>query len=541
MNVLVTCGGGFQGMTIHKELCAIKNVRTFLIDINLENCSKYFFDYSDVCPPVRNEVEYIDFLFNHCKKNKIEFIIPATAYDLLILAKLKGKFLLELNCKIVVPDESELNTLLDKKKTNEFLNKNEILVQTILNPNDAKSYPIIGKPLSGCGGKGVYTFKKLEDFLTAKIENIENYLWTKYWEDFEEYSVDFSINENGDVTLPIVRIRSFVSGGFAVVSENMIDVNDELNTEIKKIVKLFGSKSYFGVHNIQIISKGKECFVSDVNPRMGTSAVFGNVLKNNLLNHIINKDHQKEVSGQFKYVRFLEERYYKKLQLKNIKAIVFDLDDTLISNKKFILERCKILFNKYEKIFGNKDLFLLNVISMLNEGKAPFLIDEICNLYDVVNLKSEILSSYQNSFPDSLFCYPDVEPTLMKLVSNNYKLFILTDNPIKTQQNKIKFFPFIQFFEKVYYTDEIKFPKPSANAFNLIKSEYGFSNDEMVMVGDNIHRDCIGAIDAGYRYSFLIRRSNGMIGNFEETGNHYNNFERIIEIKSLNDLSTYFN
>lgn len=541
MNVLVTCGGGFQGMTIYKELQTIKNVRTFLLDINLENCSKYFFDYTDVCPPVSNQEEYIDYLFNFCKKNEIEFIIPATVYDLLVLAKLKGKFLIELNCKIIVPDSTIVNTFLDKKETSKFLIENKISAQPILNPNDEASYPIIGKLVSSWGGKGIYIFKKLDDFLKAKIENIVNYVWTKYVEDFEEYSVDFSVDENGNISSPIIRIRSFVSGGFAIVSENVLNIKNELNSEIEKIVKLFSDKSYLGVYNIQIICTEKECFVSDVNPRMGTSAVLGNVVNNNLLNHVINKHKQQSINQQYKYVRYLEEKYYKKLDIKNIKAIVFDLDDTLISNKKFIIDRCKILFSVYSKIFGDEDLFLVNIISLLNEGKAPILIDEICNLYNIENLRLEILSSYQNCFPDSIFCYDDVDSSLKKLFQKKYKLFILTDNPIKTQQNKIKLFPYIEFIEKVYYTDEIKFPKPSANAFNLIKSQYGFSNDEIVMIGDNIHRDCIGAINAGYRYSFLIRRSNGMVGNFDDIKNHYNNFEKIIDIASLKDLSIYFN
>ena len=46
INVLVTCGGGFQGMTLYKSLKNIKGTSLHLFDINTENVSKYFFDFN---------------------------------------------------------------------------------------------------------------------------------------------------------------------------------------------------------------------------------------------------------------------------------------------------------------------------------------------------------------------------------------------------------------------------------------------------------------------------------------------------------------
>ena len=95
MNVLVTSAGGFQGLTVFKELNAIKNtsVRTFMFDINQENCGKYFFDYSIKCPPISDTDKFNTFLFSFCKKNDIHYIIPATGHELATLANLKNQFL----------------------------------------------------------------------------------------------------------------------------------------------------------------------------------------------------------------------------------------------------------------------------------------------------------------------------------------------------------------------------------------------------------------------------------------------------------------
>ena len=65
MNVLVTCGGGLQGLTLYKELNALQskfNITSHLFDIHAENISKYFFDYFFQCPPVADSEKYISAL-----------------------------------------------------------------------------------------------------------------------------------------------------------------------------------------------------------------------------------------------------------------------------------------------------------------------------------------------------------------------------------------------------------------------------------------------------------------------------------------------
>ena len=91
INVLVTCGGGFQGMTLYKSLKNIKGTSLHLFDINTENVSKYFFDFFVTTPPIKKKRGYIKLLESYVVKHNIRFIFPATSFDLDLLSELKNK------------------------------------------------------------------------------------------------------------------------------------------------------------------------------------------------------------------------------------------------------------------------------------------------------------------------------------------------------------------------------------------------------------------------------------------------------------------
>src|SRR5437870_5445144 len=91
-----------------------------------------------------------------------------------------------------------------------------------------------------------------------------------------------------------------------------------------------------GIFNLQIISAGSECFISDVNPRMGSSAVFGYGLGVNLPVFVCSPAAKVEPAGTHSLrrpltmVRHLEELFVRNEGLDGIRGVIFDLDDTLL-------------------------------------------------------------------------------------------------------------------------------------------------------------------------------------------------------------------
>jgi FMN phosphatase YigB (HAD superfamily) len=508
-DVLVTCGGGFQGLALYKALNNINGLSLHLFDVNDDNISKYFFDYTTTCFPVKQSKKYIEQIENYTIQHQIKFIFPATSFDLEMLSKSKEFFKVKYDCIIVTPDLNYLTIFSDKVKSYEFLEKNGFNTQKLVDVKSPINFPVLGKPNTGWGSKGIKIFYEVSDL---EGFDTENYHFVPYYNTIEEFSIDFSVNQLGICCEPIVRKRTIVSGGFSVITET--DAEYDINfIKFKQLVKkAFSKEGAIGVYNLQFIKNNKEeIYFTDLNARIGTSCVISNYLGQSILSSFFNC--QEKQIANVKSVRYLAENYYVKLNpdLK-IKAIVFDLDDTLISNKHFILSRCLLFFNKL-KIEGTTiEDFKIYILALLNEGKAPILINELkCN-YKLSQDIKELIAIYRTCYPNKIEVYKDVISTLTYLRSKQYKLFILTDNPKKTQEIKMNLIPEVMAnFDAVFFTADLNSEKPNSLCFNEISEFSKISPNQIVMVGDNEYRDIYGALKSGFAYAFKVVRKDSIV------------------------------
>ena len=72
-----------------------------------------------------NENDYVENLLEKCVKEKINLIIPLMDYELPVLAKNQDRFL-KIGTKVIISSQEIVNTLLDKKLTEEFCLKKKI-------------------------------------------------------------------------------------------------------------------------------------------------------------------------------------------------------------------------------------------------------------------------------------------------------------------------------------------------------------------------------------------------------------------------------
>lgn len=304
-NILVTCGGGIQGLTLFKSIAVLDGVVSHLFDSNKENISKYFFDYFFHSTSVSNHKQCEDELIRYCIQYQISLIVPATIYDLSFLAQRKLFFSAKLNCRVAVPDEKYVNIFTNKRKAQAFLHGKGFPVQQEENFLNSEAYPLIGKALNGWGGKGVIVIKTLDELKVGRYDPLA-YYWTRYIADFKEYSIDFSVNHQGEVSPPLVRERLSISGGFALISQSI-----PLPAAIFSLVsRAFSDPALIGVYNLQYISTNDKIFFTDLNPRMGTSAVLGHYFGTNPIAHLLGRRINCSKSRPpVKVIRYIEERF----------------------------------------------------------------------------------------------------------------------------------------------------------------------------------------------------------------------------------------
>lgn len=190
-----------------------------------------------------------------------------------------------------------------------------------------------------------------------------------------------------------------------------------------------------------------------------------------------------------------------KKYVMNYKVVLFDLDDTLYSEKEYvksgykqIAEICPEINNMYLKLWD----------AFQNGEKAINFVLKNENLYSDKKLY-DCLEVYREQKPE-ISLYPDVADMLSNLKNRGLKLGIITDGRPNGQHSKIKALGLERYFDKIIITDElggVEYRKPNPQAFREMKEFFSVKYSEMVYIGDNIEKDFIAPDKLGMAAIFF--------------------------------------
>jgi len=176
-----------------------------------------------------------------------------------------------------------------------------------------------------------------------------------------------------------------------------------------------------------------------------------------------------------------------------IKAIILDLDDTLITEKDYVVsgfkEVSKYVSNKVHKYEAIKIYEILLKLHSTNPNKVfNRMIDDLI-LSSEIDVK-ELIDVYRSHKP-VISLFEDALPVINKLKSQNYKLGIITDGHLVTQKKKIESLNINYLFDEIIMTDELgkEYWKPSVIPFELMSKQLNVNYSEMIYIGDNPRKD----------------------------------------------------
>ncbi|MFW6026912.1 MAG: HAD family hydrolase [Candidatus Woesearchaeota archaeon] len=190
------------------------------------------------------------------------------------------------------------------------------------------------------------------------------------------------------------------------------------------------------------------------------------------------------------------------------KGILFDLDNTLYNydecHKNGLKESYKIIKSNYHLSFDefcnyyhkarseihkelngyasshNRILYFQKIISFLN---SDFNCDNILELYD----------SYYNGFFDEMILFEGVIDLLKKLKKKKIKTGIVTNLNSLIQLKKINYLGISKYIDVVVTSEESSREKPHSSIFLLALHKLNVKPNEVIMVGDSIESDILGA------------------------------------------------
>lgn len=186
-----------------------------------------------------------------------------------------------------------------------------------------------------------------------------------------------------------------------------------------------------------------------------------------------------------------------KNHIEGLKAIVFDMDDTLYGEKEYVRSG----YRKIAQLIPQVENAAEKLWKLFEEKKPA--IDELFEQegLDSEELKKECLRAYRYQEPDIQF-YAGVEQMLKDLRKEGYLLGVITDGRPEGQRAKIKALGLEKLVDHIVVTDEfggIEYRKPNPIAFKTMKEKLDVEYSQMCYIGDNIKKDFIAPQQLGMK------------------------------------------
>lgn len=196
-----------------------------------------------------------------------------------------------------------------------------------------------------------------------------------------------------------------------------------------------------------------------------------------------------------------------------IKAVLIDIDDTIFDFEKCSKNSFLKTLEKFNLKFKEEDFSYFNNVNDILWTKQK--LGEI-NIKEVFIKRDYLMDKYFNLdiekglFNDLFvkFLYDEIEMVdgiedLLLYLSDKYKIFTASNGIYKMQENRLKKSNLDKYFDKIFVSDKIGFEKPDKKFFQKIMDITKFSNDDLIMIGDSIKSDIIGAKNSKIKSIFF--------------------------------------
>lgn len=185
-----------------------------------------------------------------------------------------------------------------------------------------------------------------------------------------------------------------------------------------------------------------------------------------------------------------------------IKAIAFDLDDTLLDTTGILvpkasadafqilidnglnlsMQQCQELRLKMIQTMSHKEVFKLLALQFGTEQTKQAL-------------PLAIAAFYEPQLPDTLPLLPGAIENLRHL-KQKYKLYIVTAGTESAQREKAKRLGIEPFFENIYVVNSLDKKRKSDAFLDIIQKE-NIKNDELLCIGNSLSSEIFDAVNMG--------------------------------------------
>lgn len=200
-----------------------------------------------------------------------------------------------------------------------------------------------------------------------------------------------------------------------------------------------------------------------------------------------------------------------------IKAVLIDIDDTIFDFEKCSKNAFKKTLKKLDLSYKEKDFSYFNKVNdilwtkqklgNINIEKVFIERSSMMSEYFELDIEKEI---FNNLFVE--FLYDEIEMIdevegLLSYLSDKYQIFAASNGVYDMQVNRIKKSNLDKYFKDIFVSDKIGFEKPDKRFFQKIMNITKFSNNDLIMIGDSIKSDIIGAKNSNIKSIYFNKEN----------------------------------
>ncbi len=202
-----------------------------------------------------------------------------------------------------------------------------------------------------------------------------------------------------------------------------------------------------------------------------------------------------------------------------LKAILFDIDDTLLSFQGFVKEAMREGFRHFglaeyrEEMYGVFTRINRELWQRLERGEMSF--EELKavrwnKIFEALGLQADGVA-FEEYFRDALFDNAICENgavALLEALKGRYILCAASNGPYLQQVNRLKVGGLLPYFDHLFISEEMGISKPSPDFFRLCLERLNrgradaIEREEVLIIGDSLSSDIKGGLGAGIHTLF---------------------------------------
>lgn len=506
MNILFTgVGRRIELLQAFRNAALVLNKKLKIYGADMDGTAPALFycDFTRRVVAMKNP-GYIQNLLDVCKADSIDLVIPTIDTDLLVLSENREKFE-AVGTKVMISAPEMIRICRDKNNTSQFFVDSGLRAPMPINDwKEYKSgYPAFIKPKDGSSSINAFKVENAEE-LEVYAGQVEDYIVQPFVVG-HEYTIDIFCNWYGEPISIVPRERIQVRAG--EVLKTQICMDQQMIQEMRILCNAFKP---CGPMTVQLIrdDAGIDWYI-EINPRFGggtpLSMKAGARSAENILKLMDGEevDYVTEIADGAIYSRFDQSVCTTEGKGK-IKGVIFDLDDTLYSEKEYVRSGYKAVSDYLGGGYEEK------LWDFFEAGKHA--IDKLLSELGRVGEKDEVLKIYRSHKPD-IHLYPKVTEMIEELKAEGIKVGIITDGRPEGQRNKIEALGID--VDDFIITDElggVQFRKPCDIAFRLMTTRWRMNPANIVYIGDNPEKDFHAPQQLGMK-SIYFKNPDGLYSN----------------------------